>query len=843
MPFALPITDAGGTFFIVLALILLAHFLTDRLRLPALAGLMAAGILVGPAALDLVTRGTVVDHLGQIGLVYAFFLLGADVDFARLKKTSSLQAGYAALLALIPSMLVITALTLGFGVSVIGAISVGLVLASQSLLPSGILSKLGLSKSRPALAAESAIQATGIMQLGLLAVLAVAWRKPEEPAAWLLSLLALVSAALVFYFILPRIASLFFRRAKANDMAEFVFVLALAFLCAFALRFAGLEAFAGAYIAGIVLGRFFPERSSLEKRLRFAGEWLFVPFFFVALGMSLDIGGVFSSWRFLVYGLVLSVLVLGAKLLSALALRPLAGFSRTEAALAFSLTASQAVSAVAIAGVAHAAGAIDDAMVVAIAMASMVTSLVAPLVARSAGGRLALTEAQASPKTEERPERIVVGISNPARLDNLLELAFMLRRRGSTDPVVPVSIVAEAEDSDLELSKAESLLAKAIVRGNQAGIPIAPATSVAVSASEGLRLLAEEKGATTLVIGWSRAPKFSRAIFGSVIEQVLDTSPELIVVARLSTSIKDISRVILVLPPLIEHHPGYARGLSILSTFLSRSGSHLSIYAQKPGGAAAKDAAGKLRARGSIQVTELDSWKDVGATARSSGGAAGASGGGNVAFAMFCARPGGPAWHPAVEKLPHILEDEFPSSPLILFYLPELSVQVKGEPDAEGETIEKDLFQAALDEKRVIPAMKETAITDGIRELLRRSFGDNRKSFARLASQLTEIAQKAPIELEPGVVLLHAHVAEVTEPMVFFGARPEGFRILALESPARVLVVLCSPESLSPEAHLATLGEIARLFKDKALAERLLSVGSVSELGKETEQIRDEDLD
>jgi mannitol/fructose-specific phosphotransferase system IIA component (Ntr-type) len=121
---------------------------------------------------------------------------------------------------------------------------------------------------------------------------------------------------------------------------------------------------------------------------------------------------------------------------------------------------------------------------------------------------------------------------------------------------------------------------------------------------------------------------------------------------------------------------------------------------------------------------------------------------------------------------------------------------------------------------------------DGVRELLRGAFASNRKALGRLSAQLTEIAQKAPIELEPGVVLLHAHVPEVEEPLVFFGARPAGFRILALENPARVIVVLCSPESLPPDAHLATLGEIARLFNGTDLVERLVAAKHASELAR-----------
>ena len=85
----------------------------------------------------------------------------------------------------------------------------------------------------------------------------------------------------------------------------------------------------------------------------------------------------------------------------------------------------------------------------------------------------------------------------------------------------------------------------------------------------------------------------------------------------------------------------------------------------------------------------------------------------------------------------------------------------------------------------------------------------------------TDIAQKQPIELEPGVLLLHAHVDEATEPLVFFGARDEGLRLLSLESPARLVVLLCAPSSQSPEEHLRILGEIARLLKGGRVAERM----------------------
>jgi len=115
----------------------------------------------------------------------------------------------------------------------------------------------------------------------------------------------------------------------------------------------------------------------------------------------------------------------------------------------------------------------------------------------------------------------------------------------------------------------------------------------------------------------------------------------------------------------------------------------------------------------------------------------------------------------------------------------------------------------------------ETSINDAIRELLRSHFDGDRKSLARLSALFTEIAQKQPIELEHGILLLHAHVEEVAEPLVFFGSRPEGLRILSIEAPVRLIVLLCAPASQSPEEHLKTLGEIASLLKGGRIARRM----------------------
>jgi Kef-type K+ transport system membrane component KefB len=84
MPFTLPLTDPAGIFSVVLVIILVAPFLAEKVRLPGVVGLALAGILIGPHALNLVAKESAVEFLGTIGLMYVFFVAGAEIDIAQL---------------------------------------------------------------------------------------------------------------------------------------------------------------------------------------------------------------------------------------------------------------------------------------------------------------------------------------------------------------------------------------------------------------------------------------------------------------------------------------------------------------------------------------------------------------------------------------------------------------------------------------------------------------------------------------------------------------------------------------------------------------------------------------
>jgi Kef-type K+ transport system membrane component KefB/mannitol/fructose-specific phosphotransferase system IIA component (Ntr-type)/nucleotide-binding universal stress UspA family protein len=813
MSLTLPITDPAGVFSLVLVIILVAPYLAEKVRLPGVVGLALAGILVGPHALNLVARDSAVEFLGTIGLMYVFFVAGAEIDIAQLKREHTATLVFFAFTFGLPFAVGMATGASLFRLGVLSAILFGCLFSSYTLVPYPIVSKLGITRQRSVVAAVSAVILTDTTTMGILAVVARVSRGGGDPLVWARMLGAVLVWAVLTVVLVPKAAELFFRKVKPDGTIEFVFVLALVFLCAFTSRLAGLEPIIGAFVAGLLLNRFIPESGVLMNRVKFTGDALFVPFFMVYIGVLADPTVVFGSLGAFGVAVAMVALNIVSKWLAASGAGLVLGYGKDERHMLFGLSVNHAAAVLAAALVGYKLGLFDQKVLSGAIFLIIVSCFVGPFATQSSGKRLAAACADSQTEPDRSRERVLVAISNPSTTRNLLDLAFLLRARRSEEPVYPLAVVSESANTRLEIAKAENILAQAVVQGVSAGVPVIPSTRVSVNIPEGIVQAAMENRTGVIVLGWNKAPKLAYAFFGGAIEQVIQGAAELVVVARITKPLNNVSHIALVLPPLVERHPGFRAGIAYLGNFASQTGARLTVYTQRPDGPAVSSALGNAHTRLRAQVVEVESWKSF-TQVLSPQDVAG------QAFVLFSARPGEAAWHPAVEKLPHRIGEERPDLPLLLFYLPE-GAETSEHPFVSPESDKGDLFDRALAAGRVLPRIEETSVTDAIRILLRRHFDTDRKSLARLSKIFTEIAQKEPIELERGVLLLHAHVEEVDEALVFFGAKPEGLRLLSLEFPARIIVLLCAPTTQSPEEHLKTLGEIARLLKSGSVARRL----------------------
>ena len=77
---ALPLEDPILKFMLIMAIVLAAPLILNRLKIPYLLGLIIAGAVIGPHGFNLVLRDSSIILSGTAGLLYIMFLSGLDMD-------------------------------------------------------------------------------------------------------------------------------------------------------------------------------------------------------------------------------------------------------------------------------------------------------------------------------------------------------------------------------------------------------------------------------------------------------------------------------------------------------------------------------------------------------------------------------------------------------------------------------------------------------------------------------------------------------------------------------------------------------------------------------------------
>lgn len=376
-------------FAILLAVILLIPPLFERIRLPGLVGLLVAGVVLGQSGLNLLqSDSAVMELLSDIGLVYLMFVAGLEVDVEQFQKTKYRSAGFGFSTFIVP---MIAGTTIGriFGFDWNASILIGSLLASHTLLAYPIVSRLGVVNNEAVIVT---IGATIFTDIGALLVLAVcvAIHGGDFSLLRLLGLLASLTIYTALVLLgLDRVGRAFFQRSGDQEGNQFLFILLAVFLAAVGAQLIGVEKIVGAFLAGLAVNGVVGD-SPVKEKVVFVGSVLFIPIFFVDMGLLIDVPTFIRSLTQL-QGLALTLAIVvglvGSKFLAALVAQLAFRYSVRELIVMWSLSLPQVAATLAATLVGYRAGLLTENVVNSVIVLMLITATLGPvLTARFAPG-------------------------------------------------------------------------------------------------------------------------------------------------------------------------------------------------------------------------------------------------------------------------------------------------------------------------------------------------------------------------------------------------------------------------------------------------------------------------
>jgi Kef-type K+ transport system membrane component KefB len=301
--------------FIMLVAAKLMAELFERLRQPAVAGEILAGVIIGPSLLGWAAPSEITSLLAEIGVIFLLFNVGLETKPAAIFKVGK-HAALVAVLGVTTPLLGGWLLMRAWGATDIEALFVGTAMVATSVgITARVLSGLGLldaPTARIILGAAVIDDILGLLVLAIVSSMAagtVNYLEILTTAGLAIGFTAFI--ALVGAPVITRVAPGVDRLRSGHGM--FILGLVLCLGLSVAAAYIGVAAIIGSFLAGMALAEAAEDHPRMHRQINGVTEFL-VPFFLVNIGMQLRLD-VFRSSSVIILCLLVTLVAVITKLL------------------------------------------------------------------------------------------------------------------------------------------------------------------------------------------------------------------------------------------------------------------------------------------------------------------------------------------------------------------------------------------------------------------------------------------------------------------------------------------------------------------------------------------------
>lgn len=577
--FHTPFGSSVLIFSLILSIILLAPIILNRFKIPGIIGLILSGMIIGPYGLFLIQKNSAVDLFSTIGLLYIMFIAGLELDLNEFNKHKhkSLVFGFLTFLFPIAIGLPVCYYLLGYGIST--SVLVASMFATHTLIAYPIVNRLGIAKNQAVAITVGGTILTDTAVLLILAIISGTSTGAATSDLWIRLLVSIISFGAIVYFVIPRVASWFFRRLADEKNAHFIFVLLVVFTSAFIAELAGLEPIIGAFAAGLSLNRLIPHTSSLMNRIEFVGNSLFIPFFLISVGMLIDFRVLMNGPGALIVAFTLIIVALCGKYIAAQLTGIIFKYSKEQRNLIFGLSSAHAAATLAVILVGYNLGIINDEVLNGTIVLILISCVIASFVTEKAGKQVVLHMDNEPVLVETNAQRVLVPIANPQTMEKLIDFSMVIKNPKDFSPILGLTVVKDDDQAQQRLLQSKKLLDKAILYAASADQQIEIMSTIDRNVTSGIKRIATEKFITDIVAGWSPQKNLADIIFGQTFDRLVKQTTQTIFITRFVMPLNVHKNIIVICPWFSEKEPGFYNWVGSIFRVASQLSTGIQLYA------------------------------------------------------------------------------------------------------------------------------------------------------------------------------------------------------------------------------------------------------------------------
>ena len=661
-----PVTDPMMKFFVVLAIILIAPIVMGKLRIPHIAGMVLAGMLIGPYGLNILAKDGSFDLFAHVGLIYLMFLAGLEMNMGNFRKNRVGTFTLGIMAFVIPMVMGIVVNTTVLRYGWLTSILLASMYASHTLIAYPIILRYGLSSQRSVTIAVGATAITDTLTLLVLAMVGGYFKGDITGEFWLMLFLKVAAVFFVIIYFFPRVTRYFFHHYEDN-VNQFIFVLALTFLGAIMMELIGMEGLLGAFLVGLVINRYVPNVSPLMNHLEFVGNALFIPYFLIGVGMLVNVNLLFGGVETLHVAAVMIVMALSSKWIASFFTQKLLGMRALERHMIFGLSTAQAGATLAAVLVGYSLflpngqRLLNDDVLNGTVILILVTCIFSSFCTESASKKMALEKKSAMPKEEVGDdEKIMISMKYPETAGLLMEVANLMRNRTLNRGVVALNVVYDDEKRLYYQERGRQLLDHITKEANAIGLMVQSQVRVATNITNGIKHAFKEFNASEIIMGMHMRKDTSKTFWGKFIQGIFWGLNRQVIIVESFRPLNTLRCIQVAVPSRAEFEPGFYRWLERLSRMAENLECRVRFHCRAETRALIQEYIKKRHPEVRAEYQLMAHWNELPRLAREVAD--------DHMFVVITARKGTISYKSALERLPDELTQYYQGKNLMIIF-------------------------------------------------------------------------------------------------------------------------------------------------------------------------------